>query len=286
MIFEYSVETVTVTLLQYFLCFWMTDLIYFYYIRVPAGGAELMNLKLQQVAAQTRRMSKKKEYLEDNDRNPAFNDFQIPVQDKTAVRATHNTLESTKDSTIISNRVCASSSVDVTIRSGSQKSKIIPNQSTENATVLVSKSDVSQPKYVSSDPLSFKLLEQSSRSSAPLSLSAVSETDGSTASEADNYVSVPSKSKKGFESVGVLTGKGQRGVSTVIDIKQISTGVSEDVCSEASEMMVMGMGSSSKDIVLQHITEYRSPLEHFHSKRQGIVLKVGTTQVIACISRT
>jgi hypothetical protein len=231
-------------------------------------------------------MSKKKEYLEESDENPAFSNFQIPVQDKAANRTACSAFESTKDNTPISDKVCASPAMDVNVESGSQKkSEIIPNQSAENTTLLVSTSDISQPKYMSSDSLGFKLLEQSFRSSAPSSLSSESEIDSRTASKLDNYVSVPSESKKIFESDGVLTQKGQDGVSAVIDIKQISTCVSEDLCSEASEMVVMGMGSNSKETVLQHITEYRSPLEHFHSKRQGIVLKVGTTQVIACVLR-
>jgi hypothetical protein len=33
---------------------------------------------------------------------------------------------------------------------------------------------------------------------------------------------------------------------------------------------------SSKETVVEHLADYRSPLEHFHSKRQGIELEFGT----------
>ncbi|XP_021920167.1 uncharacterized protein LOC110830068 isoform X2 [Zootermopsis nevadensis] len=237
--------------------------------KVPAGGAELMNLKLQQVGAQTRQMSKKKEYLEDSDENQAIINFQMPVQDKTTVRKACIAYEGTEDNTQISNTVCASPALDVNEESGLQKIKIVPSQSTENSTMLVTKSDISQPKYMScSDTLGFKLLEQPFAFSVPSS-SAESKIDGSAASKSDKYVSVPSKS----ESDCVLTEKDQNGVSTMSDVKEISTGVSEDLRSEATEIMVMGMSSSSKETVLQHIAKYRSPLEHLHSKRQGIILQ-------------
>jgi hypothetical protein len=303
------------------------------YVRVPAGGAELMNLKLQQVASQTRRISKKKDYSEDNDEIPAFGNFQIPVQDNTEIRTASSALDSTKDNTQIYNKVCASPVVDVNAESDSQKNEVVPVQFTENTTALVSKTDLSQPECTSSDRQGFKLSEQPFMSVAPLSLSAESGICDGTASESDNCVVVPIKIQKDAESDGVLTEKGQDGVSVpikiqkdvesdsvltekgqdgvsvpieiqkdvesdgvltendqdgvsaVIDMKQICTGVSEEMCSEAPEVMVMGMGSSSKEAVPPHIVEYRSPLEHFHSERQGIVHKVGTSQVIACVSR-
>jgi hypothetical protein len=250
------------------------------YVRVPAGGAELMNLKLQQVASQTRRISKKKDYSEDNDEIPAYSNFQIPVQDNTEIRTASSALDSTKDNTQIYNKVCASPVVDVNAESDSQKNEVIPFQFTENTTALVSKTDLSQPECTSSDSQGFKLSEQPFMSLAPLSLSAESGIGDGTAS-----VTVPIKIQKDVESDGVLTEKGQDGVSAVIDMKQICSGVSEEMCSEAPEVMVMGMGSSSKEAVPPHIVEYRSPLEHFHSERQGIVHKVGTSQVIACVSR-
>jgi hypothetical protein len=251
-----------------------------------------MNLKLQQVAAQTRRMSRKKEYLEDIDENQtgsdisAFINLEVPVQEKTDIRTACRAVESTKDNNLVSNKVCASPVMDVNEESGSQEKEIIPIQATENCNMMVSKTDNPQPKCVSStETLDFKLSEQPSISSVPLALQGESEIETRTASELDRFVLVPNRGPENYKSDGAVTDETQNGVPIVIDSKQISTGVSEDLHAEAFEMMVLGMGSSSEDTVLQHITEYRSPLEHFHSKRQGFVLEVGTTQVTACVLR-
>jgi len=169
------------------------------YVRVPAGGAEFMNLKLQQLAAQTRRLSRRKECSEDGDGSPSGSDvtaltcLQIPGQDKAEIRTACSVVEGSKD-TSISYNVCASPTM------------------AENAESVIIPKD--------------------------------SETE---------------------------TWKDQDSVPAVTDVKQASMAVSEGL-----EMMELGMDCSSKETVVEHVAEYRSPLEHFHSKRQGIELEVGT----------
>lgn len=231
------------------------------YVRVPAGGAELMNLKLQQVAAQTRRLSRKKECLEDGDGNPsgsdvtAFTCLQIPGQDKAEIRTACSVAEGSKD-TLISYNACPSPTM-----AENAESDIIPTSCAEDADALVSKTDISQPKYTSSSEiLKFSLSQQSSISSTPLSLS----TENIAASKSDRCVQVS-------EGSATETGKDRDSVPAVTDFKPASMAVSEGL-----EMMVLGMDCSSKETIVEHVAEYRSPLEHFHSKRQGIELEVGT----------
>jgi hypothetical protein len=223
---------------------------------VPAGGAELMNRKLQQVAAQTRRMSRKKDNSEDSDENPygsdvpSFLNLQVAVQDKTEMRTACIAVDSSEDNSAICNKVHASSTMDVNTESISQENEIMLIQSTENTSMLVSSSDISQIKSTnSSEMLDCKISELSSKSSVQSLLSEVNET--STASKLDSRVQVEGHTAEAERSHPVMT-----------DIERMSTDVPE-----ASDMMVMGVGSYSKETVSQHLSEYRSPLEHFHSKR-------------------
>jgi hypothetical protein len=227
---------------------------------VPAGGAELMNHKLQQVAAQTRRMSRKKENSEDSDENPygsdvpSFLTVQVPVQDKTEMRTACIAVESSEDNSLTCNKACASATMDVTAESISQENEIMLIHSCENASMLVSSSDISQIKSAdSSEVLDCKISELSCKSLVQLPLSQACEASTSTASNLDSPVRVESDSVEA-----------ERSHPAVTDIERMDT----DVSSEASDMMVLGMGSSPKEMVAQHIAEYRSPLEHFHTKRQ------------------
>lgn len=219
-----------------------------------------MNLKLQQVAAQTRRMSRKKDCA-DNDENPSGNDVaaftcvQMPGQDKAELRTACSVVESSKDA-LTSCKACASHTMAV-----NAESEIVPVRCSEDADALVAKTDISRPKCTSySEMLVFKLSQQSPMSSAPLSLS----TENMTASESDRYMLLSKDSE-------AEAGKDEDSVLTVTDINEASVGVIEGL-----QMVVLGMDCTSKETVVEHITEYRSPLEHFHSKRQGIELEVGT----------
>jgi hypothetical protein len=231
------------------------------YVRVPAGGAELMNLKLQQVAAQTRRLSRKKECLEDGNGSPSGSDvtgltcLQIPEQDKAEIRTTCSVDGGSKD-TLISYNVCASPTM-----AENAESDLIPTPCTEDADVLVAKTDISPSRYTSSSgTLEFSLSQQSSISSTPLSLSSVNIA----ASKSDRCAQVSKDSE-------TETAKDQDSVPAVTDVKQASMAVSEDF-----KMVELGVDCSYKETVVEHIAEYRSPLEHFQSKRQGIQLEVGT----------
>lgn len=218
-----------------------------------------MNRKLQQVATQTRRMSRRKENSEDSDENPcgsdvpAFLNLQVPVHDKPEMRTACFAVENSEDNSLICDKVCASRTMDVNTKSVSQENEIMPIQSTENASMFFSNSDISQIKPTnSSDALQCKLSELPSKSSVHSPLSAVSETSTSTASKLDSHVQVEGNSEEADSSLPAVT-----------DIERMDTDVSE-----ASGVMVMAMGSSSsKETVSQHITEYRSPLDHFYSKR-------------------
>jgi hypothetical protein len=223
---------------------------------VPAGGAELMNRKLQQVAAQTRRMSRKKDSSEDSDQNPygsdvpSFLNLQVPVQDKTEMRTACIAVDSSEDNSIIYNKVHASSTMGESTETISQENELMIIQSNENASMLVSSSDVLQIKSTdSSEMLDCKLSELSSKSSVQSLLNELSET--STTSKLDSRVQVEDH-----------TAEAERSRPAVTDIEQMVTDVPE-----ASDMKVMGVGNCSKETVSQHLPEYRSPLEHFHSKR-------------------
>ena len=220
-----------------------------------------MNLKLQQVAAQTRRLSRRKECSEDGDGCPSGSDdtaltcLQIPGQDKAEVKTACSVVEGSKDN-VISCNVCASPTM-----AENAESDIIPIPCPEGADALVSKTDISQSKYTSSSQiLGFSLPKQSFISSTPLSFSA----ENVAALKSDRCVQVSKDSETG-------TWKDQDSVPAVTDVKQASMAVSEGL-----EMMELGVDCSSKETVVEHIAEYRSPLEHFHSKRQGIALEVGT----------
>lgn len=217
-----------------------------------------MNLKLQQVAAQTRRLSRRKECSGDGDGSPSGSDvtaltcLQIPGQDKAEIRTACSVVEGSKD-TLISYNVCASPTM-----AENAESDIIPIPCTEDAD---SKTDISQSKYTSSSEiLGFSLSQQSFISSTPLSFS----TENVAASKSDRCVQVSKDSE-------TETWKEQDSVPAVTDVKQASMAVSEGL-----EMMELGVDCSSKETVVEHVAEYRSPLEHFHSKRQGIELEVGT----------
>jgi len=228
------------------------------YVRVPAGGAEFMNLKLQQVAAQTRRLSRRKECSEDGDGSPSGSDvtaltcLQIPGQDRAEIRTACSVVEGCKD-TLISYNVCASPTMAENAESG-----IIPIPCTEGADALVSKTEISQSKYTSSSQiLGFSLSQQSFISSTPLSFS----TENIAASKSDKCVEASKDSE-------TETGNDQGSVPAVAEASM--------AVSEGLEMMELGVDCSSKETVVEHIAEYRSPLEHFHSKRQGIELEIGT----------
>jgi hypothetical protein len=216
---------------------------------VPAGGAELMNRKLQQVAAQTRRMSRKKENSEDSEDNPygsdmpSFLNLQVPVQDKTELRTACIAVESSEDNS----KACSSSAMDVNAESISEENVIMLTQSTEIASMLVSSSDISQMKSTnSSEMVDCKLSELSSKSSVQSPLSEVSETSMSTASKLDSHVQV----------------EAERSQPDVTYVERMGTDVLE-----VSDVKVVGMVSNSKETVSRHLSEYRSPLEHLHSKR-------------------
>jgi hypothetical protein len=213
-----------------------------------------MNRKLQQVAAQTRRMSRKKENSEDSDDNAygsdmsSFLTLQVPVQDKTELRTACIAVESSEDNCI----ACCSSTMDVNTESISQENEIMFIQSTENASMLVSKSDISQIKSTnSSEMLDCKLSELPLKSSVQSPLSEVSEASTSTASKLDSRVQVEGDNMEA-----------ERSHPAVTDVERMGTDVLE-----ASDMKMMGIVSNSKETVLRHLSEYRSPLEHFHSKR-------------------
>lgn len=220
-----------------------------------------MNLKLQQVAAQTRRLSRKKECSEDGDGSPSGSDvtpltcLQIPGQDKAEIRTACSVAEGSKD-TLMSYNVCASPTL-----AENAEGDIIPIPRTEGADALITKTDISQSKCTSSSQiLGFSSSQQSFISSTLLSFS----TENVAASESDRRVQVSEDSE-------TETWKDQYSVPAVIDVKQASVAVSEGL-----EMMELGVDCSSKETVVEHVAEYRSPLEHFHSKRQGIELEVGT----------
>ena len=230
-------------------------------VRVPAGGAELMKLKLQQVAAQTRRLSRRKECSEDGDGSPSGSDvtaltcLQTPGQDKAEIRTACSVVEGSND-TLISYNVCASPTM-----AENAESDVIPIPCTEGADALVSKTDISQSKKTSSSQiLGFSLSQQSFITSTHLSFS----TENVAASKPDRCVQVSKDSE-------TETWKDQDSVPAVTDVKQAIMAVSEDL-----EMMELGVDGSSKGTAVEHVAEYRSPLEHFHSKRQGIELEVGT----------
>jgi hypothetical protein len=211
-----------------------------------------MNRKLQQVAAQTRRMSRRKDNTEDSDENPCGSDMpsflslQVPVHDKPEMRTACLAVESSKDDSTNCNKVCASRTMDVNTESVSQENEMMPIQCTKNASMLVCSSDISQIKSTnSSDTLHCKLSELSCKSSLQQPLSAVSETITSTASKLDSHVRVNGDSEEA----------------------ECSQRMGTDV-PDSSDVMVMAMGSSSsKETLSQHITEYRSPLDHFYCKR-------------------
>jgi hypothetical protein len=231
------------------------------YVRVPAGGAELMNLKLQHVAAQTRWLSRRKECSENGDGSPSGSDvtaltcLQIAGQDKVEIRTECSVVEGSKDALIPYN-VCASPTM-----AKNAEIDIIPVPYTEGADALVSKTDISQSKYTnSSQILGFSLSQQSFVSSTPLSYSA----ENVAASKSDRCIQVSKDSE-------TETWKDQDSVPAVTDVKKASMAVSEGL-----EVMELGVDCSSKETVVEHVADYRSPLEHFHSKRQGIELEVGT----------
>jgi hypothetical protein len=225
------------------------------YIRVPAGGAELMNRKLQQVAAQTRRMSRKKENSgEDSDDNPngsdmpPFLNLQVPLQDKTELSTACIAVESSEDNS----KACSSSAMDVNAESILQENEIMLNQSTKNATMLVSSSDILQTKSTnSSETVDCKSSEPSSKSSVQLTFSEVSETSISTASKLDSRVQV-----EGGDA------EAERSHRAVADVERMGTDVLE-----VFDVKVMGTVSNSKETASRHLSEYRSPLEYFRSKR-------------------
>lgn len=207
-----------------------------------------MNRKLQQVAAQTRRMSRKKENLDDSDETrcgsdmPSFLNLQVPVQDKIELRTACIAVESSEDNS----KACSSSTMDVNAES------ISLIQSTENASMLISSSDISQSKSTnSSETLDCKLTELSSKSSVQSPLSEMSEIGTSTASKLDSYVQVEG------DDVEV-----ERSQPAVTDVERMGT----DVLG-ASDTKMVGIVGKSKETVLLHLSEYRSPLEHLHSER-------------------
>lgn len=213
-----------------------------------------MNRKLQQVAAQTRRMSRKKENSEDSDENPygsdipSFLNLQVPVQDTTELRTACIAVESSEDNS----KACSSSTMDVNTESISQENEIMLIQLTENASMSVSNSDISQIKSTnSSEMLDCKLSEPSSRSSIQSPVSEVSETNTSAASKLDGHVQVEGDNVEA-----------ERSQPAVTDVERMGT----DVLG-ASDVKMTGIVSSSKEMVLRHLSEYRSPLEHLNSKR-------------------
>ena len=221
-----------------------------------------MNLKLQQVAAQTRRLSRRKECSEDVDGSPSGSDvtpltcLRILGQDKAEIRTACSVVEGSKD-TLIPYNVCASSALAETA-----ESDVIPIPCTEGTDALVSKTDVSQSKFTSSSRiLGFSLSQQSSIPSTPSSFSA----ENVATSKSDRCVQVSENSETEIW-------KDQDSVPAVTDVKQASMAVSEGL-----EIMELGVDCSSKETVVEHVAEYRSPLEYFRSKRQGIELEVGTT---------
>ncbi|PNF27149.1 hypothetical protein B7P43_G08554 [Cryptotermes secundus] len=216
--------------------------------KVPAGGAELMNRKLQQVAAQTRRMSRKKEHSDNSDENrcgsdmPSFLTLQVPVQDKKELRTACIAVESSEDNS----KACSSSTMDVNAES------ISLIQSTENGSMLFSNSHISQSKSAnSSDTLDCKLTELPSKPSVQSPLSEMSETGTSVAAKLDSCVQVES------DDVEV-----DRSQPAVTDVERMGT----DVLG-ASDMKMVGIVGNSKETVLRHLSEYRSPLEHLYSER-------------------
>jgi hypothetical protein len=219
-----------------------------------------MNLKLQQIAAQARRLSRKKECSEDGDGSPSGSDVSALTclqigQDKAEIRTECSVGEGSKD-TPIPYIVCASPAM-----AENAESDIIPVPCTEGADALVSKTDISQSKYTnSSQILGFSLSQQSFISSTPVSYSA----ENVAASKLDRFIQVSKDSE-------TETLNDRDSVPAVTDVKKASMAVSEGL-----EMMELGVDCSSKETVVEHVADYRSPLEHFHSKRQGIELEVGT----------
>ncbi|XP_069677741.1 serine-rich adhesin for platelets-like [Periplaneta americana] len=227
--------------------------------KVPAGGAELMNRKLQQVYAQTQRMSKKRDENEENEENATGSDvsefinLQVSVQDN----AISKTVDIANLNTSLPSSMCVFSksedNVDV--------------ERTDNSVVASTSTSVSNSECVTSDKTAdSELLNQSVSSteiSAPSSVNMESERNVCETHES-NSVSVSNEGPTLPDSGSLDTEKCQDSAFSWSSIKRISTGRSEDYYSEGCELKVLGRTSNSRSTMPQCITEYRSPLEHMH----------------------
>jgi hypothetical protein len=203
-------------------------------------------------------MSRKKGSSEDNDENLSGTDIlsflNVPLQHKTEMRTVSTAVESSEYNSTIYNNECASATVDVSAENMPQENEMKLIQSTEDTNMLVSSSDISQNKPTDSpETLDSKLSVLPSESFEQSPLSSVLETSANMASNSDIHVRVEGDSEEAERSQPAET-----------DIEQqMDTDVPE-----ASDIVVMALGgSSSKETASQHITEYRSPLDHFYSER-------------------
>ncbi|KAJ9596979.1 hypothetical protein L9F63_012009 [Diploptera punctata] len=205
---------------------------------VPSGGADLMNDKLQQVANQTKRISKKKDNSESSEKNVTPHKIVSVVQSKTIKKVPYNLGNGTKHKN--TNKVNTSTLIH-------KKSTHIPKRTFERNVISKSESenenteDTSKNGDIKSSDIS------SSCESIPSKLAKMSE----------DFLPVPSVTLETDESDSS-------------SVKRISSGEIEETNLHKDELMAVGVNNEMQETIPSRLMEYESPLEHI--KRQEIGL--------------